>query len=187
MVETIFTIAVILIVVGLLVAVPVFTIEIPTGVATTLISVCKSACYLLPIKLLMPIIIASFSYHTFRFLWSVFLRVKSFLPTRRGYIMEILDIFSMILKCVLFSVVIFLTIEFISFLSWFIYYRFIKKMELPLNISQYKQTSFFKKIVWEFPAQFWLDRINKKSGEFNEYGLHLFCGEQGSGKTTRCC
>lgn len=84
MVQTIFTITVILITVGLLVAVPVFTIEIPTGVATTLISICKSACYLLPIKLLMPIIVASFSYHTFRFLWSIFLRVKSFLPTGGG-------------------------------------------------------------------------------------------------------
>lgn len=84
MVETVFTIAVILIVVGLLIAVPVFTIEIPSGVATTLISLCKGACYLLPIKLLMPIIIASFSYHTFKFLWSVFLRVKSFLPTGGG-------------------------------------------------------------------------------------------------------
>lgn len=84
MVETIFTIAVVLIAVALLVAVPVFTIEIPTGVAATLISICKSACYLLPIKLLMPIIIASFSYHTFRFLWAVFLRVKSFLPIGGG-------------------------------------------------------------------------------------------------------
>ena len=184
MVETIFTIAVILIAVGLLVAVPVFTIEIPVGVATTLINVCKSACYLLPIKLLMPIIIASFSYHTFRFLWAIFLRVKSFLPTRRGNIMGILDIFSIILKIILFSICVFFTIEFISFLSWFIYYRFIKKMEFPLNISEYEPTSFFKKIVWEFPKQFWLDRINSKSGEFKEYGLHLFCGEQGSGKTT---
>lgn len=84
MVQTIFTIAVILIAVGLLVAVPIFTIEIPVGVASTLINICKSACYLLPIKLLMPIIIGSFSYHTFRFLWAVFLRVKSFLPTGGG-------------------------------------------------------------------------------------------------------
>lgn len=100
------------------------------------------------------------------------------------YIMNFLNVFSIFFKLLLFLIICFLIILIISFISWFIYYRLYKKMGLPLNISEYKPANFFKKIIFEFPSQFWLDRFNKVPGEFNEYGLHLFCGEQGSGKTT---
>lgn len=98
--------------------------------------------------------------------------------------MDYLSIFNFILKSFLFAIIFFVVIEVLSFVCWLFYYRVIKKMEFPENISTYKPTGFFKKIVWEFPRQFWLDRINSVPGEFKEYGLHLFCGEQGSGKTT---
>lgn len=98
--------------------------------------------------------------------------------------MEFIGVFNLILKIILFAIIFFITVEVLSFVCWFIYYRFIKKMEFPVNTSDYKPISFFKKVVWLFPKQFWLDRINCEPGEFKEYGLHLFCGEQGSGKTT---
>jgi hypothetical protein len=41
-----------------------------------------------------------------------------------------------------------------------------------------------KRIYIEFPRRFWLDRFERDPNEFRESGLHLFCGEQGSGKTT---
>ena len=81
MIEVIFFIAMVAIVVVMLVAVPALTITIPTDVASTLISICQVASYLLPIKLLMPLVLFSFTFNTFRFLWSVFVRVKSFIPT----------------------------------------------------------------------------------------------------------
>ncbi len=74
-------------------------------------------------------------------------------------------------------------ILFLDFFIWYICYR-IKGYKIPENLSTYRKTSFFKRIFIEFPKQFWLDRFNKKSDEFMEYGVHLFCGEQGSGKTT---
>lgn len=80
MVQTIFVIAMVGIIVVLLVAIPVLSISIPSGVAETLISICQVSAYFLPIKLLMPLVLFSFTFHTFRFLWSVFLRVKSFIP-----------------------------------------------------------------------------------------------------------
>lgn len=80
MVQTIFIIAMVSIVVVMLVSVPALSITIPVGIADTLISVCSMAGYLLPIKLLMPIILFELSFHTFRFVWAVFLRVKSFIP-----------------------------------------------------------------------------------------------------------
>ena len=84
MIETIFIVAMVAIVVTMLIAVPALSISIPVGIADTLISVCKMACYLFPIKLLMPLVLFSFSVTTFRFVWSVFLRVKSFIPTGGG-------------------------------------------------------------------------------------------------------
>lgn len=84
MIQTIFIVAMVVIAIGLLVSVPVLSISIPASVASSLISICQVSAYLLPIKLLMPIIIFSFSFHTFKFLWAVVLRVKSFIPMGGG-------------------------------------------------------------------------------------------------------
>ncbi|MBO8161994.1 MAG: ATP-binding protein [Thermosipho sp. (in: Bacteria)] len=50
--------------------------------------------------------------------------------------------------------------------------------------STYKRPSFFRRLFWEFPQRLVLDMYQRDPDEFREYGLHLFCGEQGSGKTT---
>lgn len=98
--------------------------------------------------------------------------------------MDFLYIFNLILRFILLIIVIFFVALILSFLCWFIYYKFIKKLKFPKNLSEYKPTSFLKRIFCELPRQFWLDRFNAVPGEFKEYGLHLFCGEQGSGKST---
>lgn len=49
--------------------------------------------------------------------------------------------------------------------------------------SKYKKTSIFKKIIIQFPKQLALDIVNRNPNHFREYGLHMFCGEQGCGKT----
>lgn len=89
-----------------------------------------------------------------------------------------------ILKIILITLVVLLIAFIISFVLWFCYYRLVKKMEFPKSISEYKPIGLFKRLFYQFPKMFWLDRFNRIPGEFQEYGLHLFCGEQGSGKTT---
>lgn len=98
--------------------------------------------------------------------------------------MNILALFTSIFKIAFFMIIFLCIAELFSFICYFVYYRFIKKLELPKNISKYKSISIFKRLFIQFPNQFWLDRFNRKPGEFMEYGLHLVCGEQGSGKTT---
>ena len=98
--------------------------------------------------------------------------------------MNILALFTSIFKIAFFIIIFLCIAELFSFICYFVYYRFIKKLELPKNISKYKSISIFKRLFIQFPNQFWLDRFNRKPGEFMEYGLHLICGEQGSGKTT---
>lgn len=69
----------------------------------------------------------------------------------------------------------------------FIYYHikhYIKGSRLKRSISNYKKPSILKRIFFQFPERLSKDIYNREPGEFQEYGLHMFCGEQGSGKTT---
>ena len=43
--------------------------------------------------------------------------------------------------------------------------------------------SVFKRLLWDLPQRFVLDWYNKNPDAFNEYGVHIFAGEQGSGKS----
>jgi len=77
----------------------------------------------------------------------------------------------------------FLGIIFLSFL----YYHtkhYIKGSRIKKSISKYKKPSIIRRIFLQFPERLSKDIYNREPGEFKEYGLHMFCGEQGSGKTT---
>lgn len=74
---------------------------------------------------------------------------------------------------------------FVMMIVFFIQYRFIKKMVVPVSeYEKLKMPGFFKKLLYHFPKTFIDDMFNRDPDEFREYGLHMFCGEQGSGKTT---
>lgn len=66
----------------------------------------------------------------------------------------------------------------------FLIYHFkgyrMKKRETP---STYKDTFFLKKIFIDFPNRFVKDMYNRNPDDFPIDGLHLFAGEQGSGKS----
>ena len=71
----------------------------------------------------------------------------------------------------------------ISFIIQFIYLR-TKGYRLKGTIPKVKKTGLLKRLWIQFPNRLAKDIYNRDPLEFNEYGLHLFCGEQGSGKTT---
>lgn len=63
-----------------------------------------------------------------------------------------------------------------------------KHIPIPLeSIPKIEHSSFFKKLFVDFPKIYYTDLINRNPNEFKEYGIHLFCGEQGSGKTLSMC
>lgn len=67
---------------------------------------------------------------------------------------------------------------------WYVYFRFIVKID-PIR-GEYKKIgygNFLKKIFIDFPRQIIIDRLTFDPDYFREYGLHMVCGEQGSGKT----
>lgn len=90
---------------------------------------------------------------------------------------------SMYWKFILFILVLPILGLILAFNIAFVYYT-LKGYRIKSSSSRYKADSVLKRIYVDFPRQFWLDRFNRDPDEFDEYGLHLFCGEQGSGKTT---
>ena len=72
-----------------------------------------------------------------------------------------------------------------SSLIWFFYFRFIKKVKpTKSELRNYKTGFFLKRLFIDFPKQFIYDKLTLDPNTFQEYGMHLLCGEQGSGKTT---
>lgn len=71
----------------------------------------------------------------------------------------------------------------ISFIAHHIYFYY-KGYRVKEGQKEYKRPSIIKRIIIDFPRQLSLDIYNRDPLEFKEYGLHMFCGEQGSGKTT---
>ncbi|HYK74654.1 MAG TPA: hypothetical protein VEV44_16285 [Pseudoneobacillus sp.] len=68
---------------------------------------------------------------------------------------------------------------------YFFKYRFFYKMSLPVpDVEKRKMPGFFYKLMVQFPKTFIDDMFNRDPDEFLEHGLHMVCGEQGSGKST---
>lgn len=65
-----------------------------------------------------------------------------------------------------------------------LYYQFVKKIKpIPYKGTVVKRRSFWKRILVDLPNRIALDSLENDPNLFQYSGLHLFCGEQGSGKT----
>lgn len=95
----------------------------------------------------------------------------------------ITDSFSMLWS--IFKYVFYLLLPIIiSFFFWFCNYYFVKGMKFQKGEhKKIKKRSFIKRLLIDFPKRFWLDSFARKPDEFRPYGVHVFCGEQGAGKT----
>lgn len=63
----------------------------------------------------------------------------------------------------------------------------LKKMRFKkstITKTKVKKSNFIKKLIWDFPHQYAIDTLNLEPGDFKEYGLIVFTGRQGSGKTS---
>lgn len=68
---------------------------------------------------------------------------------------------------------------------WWLYWRFIERLRpIPNEKGKFKQHGFLRRLFLDFPKQLAYDLITIDPNTFKEYGMHLLCGEQGSGKTT---
>ena len=88
-------------------------------------------------------------------------------------------------KFLLILLIVFVSIFIISFIVHFITIsrREHKHIQKPDISSTYKRRGKLRRLLIDFPAAIARDILNRNPNEFRESGLHVFCGEQGSGKT----
>ncbi len=71
--------------------------------------------------------------------------------------------------------------------SWFLVFKFYFKLEIkPSGIVPVKGRPIWKQIFYDFPRRYIMDMYQRETGFFHPKGIHMFCGEQGCGKTIAC-
>ena len=80
-----------------------------------------------------------------------------------------------------------LAVFFVLCSCWWVYFRWILKLEwTPSEYIHVKRRSVWQQLLVDVPRRFTLDKFEREAGTFGEHGIHMFCGEQGSGKTISC-
>lgn len=70
------------------------------------------------------------------------------------------------------------------YIGFFVYWRFVKGIKPKKGVSRYVgYGNKLKRIFWDMPKQHVYDRLVFDPDYFQEYGVHIVAGEQGSGKT----
>lgn len=93
------------------------------------------------------------------------------------------------LKYVIYGLLIIIGIILIMISINTLYYCFVKKMDFKKRTTKLpkphysKPKSILHRLFVEFPRRFVLDQLNHNPDDFGFYGIHIFAGEQGSGKT----
>lgn len=101
-----------------------------------------------------------------------------------------LSIAWMIMKVVLTMltpVFILLAIFALLCLSWFLVFKYYFKLELPPSgVVALPKRSIWKQIFYDAPRRYVMDIYEREPDFFHPQGIHMFCGEQGCGKTIAC-
>ena len=92
-----------------------------------------------------------------------------------------------ILGVMLIPVVIAIAFFALLCVSWFLVFKFYFKMEMqPSGIVPVKGRPLIKQLFYDVPRRYILDMYQREPGFFRPRGIHMFCGEQGAGKTIAC-
>lgn len=71
--------------------------------------------------------------------------------------------------------------------AWFLIFKYYYKLEFrPSTIVRQKKSSIFRKLFYELPRRYVMDIQEREPDFFIPQGIHMFCGEQGCGKTIAC-
>ena len=103
---------------------------------------------------------------------------KSLLDTLLGFLKMLLPVIMIIIVLIIIIILI--------YVLFLLYFRIFKKMKFKKSQfpgEKEKEPSLLKKIFFLFPKQLAYDTINKDPDDFNEFGIHIVVGEQGSGKS----
>lgn len=80
-----------------------------------------------------------------------------------------------------------LGVFFLLCVSWFLVFKYYFKMEYrPSGVVPVKNRPIWKQVFYDVPRRYVMDLYEREPGFFSPRGIHMFCGEQGAGKTIAC-
>lgn len=98
-----------------------------------------------------------------------------------------LEIIWSVVKILLYMLIPFgvLLVMFVSLcFVWYLILKYKYGMDLPVTGQvRVKKHSLIRQILVDVPKRYMLDKFNREPGYFDPKGIHMFCGEQGAGKT----
>lgn len=72
-------------------------------------------------------------------------------------------------------------------LVWFLIYKYYHDWELPPSgVRKVEKRSLLKQLFYDAPRRYVRDMYEREPDFFHPQGIHMFCGEQGCGKTIAC-
>lgn len=81
-------------------------------------------------------------------------------------------------------IAIFLAVFALLCLTWFLVFKFYFKLEfVPSGVVPIKKRPLIKQLFYDVPRRYVLDIQQREPDFFPARGIHMFCGEQGAGKT----
>lgn len=94
---------------------------------------------------------------------------------------QIKDVLFLVLKIIVLLIVPIV----LSAFGQFLYFYFVKKMRFPKRQKKptYYEDNILKRLYWDFPKRFVLDRFEQNPDRYPDTGIFIFEGEQGAGKT----
>lgn len=104
-------------------------------------------------------------------------------------LLSLATVFAKILKWILIVVGVAIAPILIMCGIFTFYYIVIKKQKFPKrkvprhDLKYTVRRSFFKRLYYDFPKRIILDKLHSNPDAFDTFGVHVFAGEQGSGKT----
>lgn len=102
-------------------------------------------------------------------------------------VLKVFELIFGLLKLVLIPVGIALIVFASLCFVWYLIIKYKYKMDMPIpNQVPQKRDGFFKQLFVSVPRRYMLDRFERDPDTFDPKGIHIFCGEQGSGKTMAC-
>ena len=91
-------------------------------------------------------------------------------------------VFNFLTKFIVFLLIFFIVCT-IYTIPFRVYYHFKGYRKKKGTYTYVGYGNFFKKVFYEFPKQYVFDYLNRDPDEFRDYGFHMICGKQGTGKT----
>lgn len=99
------------------------------------------------------------------------------------YFLLFFDFLFALLKYILVPVIVAVVLFVLLCVVWYFVFR-IQGLELPPSGTvRVRKKRILWQLFFEVPRRYMLDMFNREPGYFYPRGIHIFCGEQGSGKT----